>query len=110
LMNAQAIHQLGDAHLKKYNQALKEQLATLKGKMQALQQHLASNLGVSPFAVHSPQALSRDLQETIQATRQAMSGLRQEMKRLAQPVYLKRWIKAARREMALQHCIDDDFF
>ena len=110
LMDAQAIHHLGDAHLKKYNQALKEQLATLKGKMQALQQHLAGSLGIPLFAIHSPHGLSRDIQETIQATRQDISGLRQEMKRLAQPAYLKRWIKTARRELASEDYIDDDFF
>lgn len=100
LMDAQAIHKLGDAHLKKYNQALKEQLATLKRKIQELQQHLSGNVGISPFAMQSPHALARDLQETIQATRQAISGLRQEMKRLSQPAHLKRWIKTARRELA----------
>jgi ubiquinone biosynthesis protein UbiJ len=74
LMDAQGIHKLGDAHLKKYNQALKEQLATLKRKIQELQQHLAGNIGISPLAMQSPHALSRDLQETIQATRQAIAG------------------------------------
>lgn len=110
LMDAQAIHKLGDAHLKKYNQALKEHLATLKGKIQELQQHLAGNVGISPFAMQSPHALARDLQETIQATRQAISGLRQEMKRLSQPIYLKRWIKTVRRELASEDYIDDDFY
>ncbi|MCR2830692.1 J domain-containing protein [Acidithiobacillus ferrooxidans] len=110
LMEAQAVHQIGDAQLKKYNQALKEHLATLNGKMQTLQQHLAGRLGIPLFAIHSPHALSRDLQETIQATRQAMSGLRQEMKRLSQPAYVKRWIKTARRELASEDYIDDDFF
>ena len=83
LMDTQAVHQLGDAHLKNYNQALKEHLAALKGKMQALQQHLAGSLGIPLFAIHSPHALTRDLQETIQATRQNILGLRQEMKRLS---------------------------
>ena len=106
----QAVHKLGDAHLKKHNQALKEHLATLKGKMQALQQHLAGSLGIPLFAIHSPHGLSRDIQGTIQATRQDISGLRQEMKRLAQPAYLKRWIKTARRELASEDYIDDDFF
>ena len=110
LMDAQAIHKLGDAHLKKYNQALKEQLATLKRKIQELQQHLAGNIGMSPFGMHSPHALSRDLQETIQATRQAIIGLRQEMKQLSQPAYLKRWIKTARRELASEDYIYDDFY
>ena len=45
-------------------------------------------------------ALSRDLHETIQAARQGIIGLRQEMKRLSQPAYLKRCIKTARRELA----------
>jgi len=110
LMNTQAVHKLGDAHLKKYNQALKEHLATLKGKMQALQQHLAGSLGIPLCTIHSPHGLSRDLQETIQATRQDISGLRQEMKRLSQPVYLKRWIKTARRELASEDYIDDEFY
>ena len=110
LMDAQAVHQLGDAHLKKYNQALKAHLATLKGKMQALQQHLAGSLGIPFFAIHSPHALSRDLHETIQVTRQDIIGLRQEMKRLSQPAYLKRWIKTARRELESEDYIDDDFF
>ena len=110
LMDAQAVHKLGDAHLKKYNQALKEHLATLKGKMQALQQHLAGSLGIPLFAMQSTHALSRDLQETIQATRQNIIGLRQEMKRLSQPAYLKRWIKTARRELASEDYIDDDFY
>ena len=110
LMDAQVVHQLGDAHLKKYNQALKEHLATLKGKMQALQQHLAGSLGIPIFAIYSPHALSRDLHETIQTARQDISGLRQEMKRLSQPAYLKRWIKTARRELASEDYIDDDFF
>jgi len=110
LMDAQAIHKLGDAHLKKYNQALKEQLATLKRKIQELQQHLAGNLEISLFAMQSPHALSRDLQETIQATRQAISELRQEMKQLSQPAYLKRWIKTARRELASEDYIYDDFY
>ncbi len=60
--------------------------------------------------MQSPHGLSRDIQETIQATRQDISGLRQEMKRLAQPAYLKRWIKTARRELASEDYIDDDFF
>ncbi len=110
LMDAQAIHKLGDAHLKKYNQALKEQLATLKRKIQELQQHLADNIGISPFAMQSPHALSRDLQETIRATRQAISELQQEMKQLSQPAYLKCWIKTARRELASEDYTYDDFY
>jgi hypothetical protein len=78
--------------------------------MQALQQHLAGSLGIPLFAINSPHGLSRDIQETIQAARQGISGLRQEMKRLSQPAHLKRWIKTARRELASEDYIDDDFF
>jgi len=58
--------------------------------------------------MQSPRALSQDLQETIQATRQAISELRQEMKQLSQPAYLKRWIKTARRVPV--DYIYDDFY
>ena len=67
-------------------------------------------MAIPLFAIYSPHALSRDLHEFIQATRQDISELRQEMKRLSQPAYLKRWIKTARRDLASEDYIDDDFF
>jgi hypothetical protein len=41
-------------------------MVTLKRKIQKLQQHLSGNIGMPPFAMQSPHALARDLQETIQ--------------------------------------------
>ena len=109
-MDTETISALGEGHLKTYNQALKEHLAVLKQKIQELQQRLASGLGMPFFVLQSPNALSRNLQETIAATRKAIIALRQEMNQLSQPAYLKRWLKTARRELAAQDDMNDYYF
>lgn len=110
LATPSSVENQSDTQLQNYNAALKQQLATLQHNIQKIQQQLAGILGISPFSMQSPQSLLQEFRVTLREANGRNTALQQEIKKLSQVTYLKRWIKAAQRELALEDEIDEEFW
>jgi hypothetical protein len=106
------IEQVDAAHLarataeraKHYNQVLTEQLGQLLIEIEARKSAFSFDYQVDPFQKLDPAKFGALLDRAVREVRAELAGAQQELRRLADPAAVKRWVKRMRQRQEL----DDD--
>ena len=87
---------LGDDRIKQYNRILEGQVNDIHVEIEALEMHLALDMGWEPGARHTPKTLMRELREDIAAMKANVKHIEEDLENLTDIKKLKAWLKGYR--------------
>ncbi len=88
------VNTLADEPLRHYNKLLKQQIDRLTDELTERQQYMASLLGRPLTSVQSTFGLEVSIGEAVNSLKRDVKAIKQQLKSLTQPAFLKAWLQA----------------
>ncbi len=88
------VNNLADEPLRHYNNLLKQQIDRLTDELTERQQYMASLLGRPLSSVQSAFGLDISIGEAVNALKRDVKSIKQQLKSLTQPAFLKAWLQS----------------
>jgi hypothetical protein len=95
-----AINNISEDRLKHYNAILKEQVGELDQEILYVEARFRDAYGIAPFVRISPDTVVRGLAGDIEAVRQTVRDLEEDLLVFQDPKALKSWLKSVKRQRA----------
>ncbi|GAB3576764.1 J domain-containing protein [Spirosoma luteolum] len=93
-LDQERVNALADEPLRQYNKLLKQQIDRLTDELMERQQYMASLLSRPLTSVQSTFGLEISIGEAVNALKRDVKAIKQQLKSLTQPAFLKAWLQA----------------